>query len=224
MITESKNRGIVCVGRDPPRPSGPTPHNAQRHLSPISAQSPSPDLGCLQGWGSTASLVNVCSAHCPCSKNLFSYIRSKSPLFQSEAVSPCPTGCSSSKLRSPEIERGAPQHLPSPVANRSSEGTELQPLLCGSRAKSTRGDRWRGALGGAASFPIAMLTSPHLCSPWASSGSSSFPRRVPERGGLTKSGVFSRGGMSEPIAANTARADFGAISSANTTTCSLRAD
>jgi len=30
--------------------------------SSISAQSPSPDLGCLQGWGTTTSLSSLCSA------------------------------------------------------------------------------------------------------------------------------------------------------------------
>ena len=32
------------------RPSGPTPCNVQGHHSSVSAQSPSTDLGCLQGW------------------------------------------------------------------------------------------------------------------------------------------------------------------------------
>ena len=50
--------------------------------SSISAQSPSLDLECLQGWGTTTSHCNLCSASLPLVYKILRYIHLNLPSFR----------------------------------------------------------------------------------------------------------------------------------------------
>ena len=55
------NHKILWFGRDLQGPSGPTPCTEQGHQQLHQCSEPlQPELGCLQGWGTTTSLGNLC--------------------------------------------------------------------------------------------------------------------------------------------------------------------